>query len=364
MIDGLKTISRLGLTLHVIKTTLAATLSWWLASLLSGGSYPVFAPLAAVLVTQVSIVESIHRSLYRVSGVIVGVAIGGTVCLFWEIDTWTVLLAIGLGLSLSTALRLNPQIISQVGVSSLLVLDYGRMHGYALERILETIVGAFVAVIITMLISPPETFEAVKQKLLTSTEKLAELLCRLGNSPISEEELRRDLLLARDLVRQAEKNNAEAAVTVQNLYYKPFSGKERLGIAELASVLSRIEHITVQVRGIARSLVDLRQTAVDVASLTGVFEITAVCIALLGEATCSPSPEKKEKLAQVLEKARKQQHDYFSYLQQRSPFAAVPECGAVFTDLGRILDEIEDQAPYGELSDLAASQKIHMYTAE
>ena len=59
--------------LRTAKTTLAAVISWELARRLLGESLPVLAALTALLVTQLTVVETVTESLQRVGSVVVGV---------------------------------------------------------------------------------------------------------------------------------------------------------------------------------------------------------------------------------------------------------------------------------------------------
>jgi hypothetical protein len=61
--------------LRTAKTTLAAVISWELALRLPGSQPPVLAPLTALLVTQVTLVQTITGSLQRVASVTAGVLV-------------------------------------------------------------------------------------------------------------------------------------------------------------------------------------------------------------------------------------------------------------------------------------------------
>ena len=62
--------------LRTAKTTLAAVISWELARRLTGSEAPVLAPLTALLVTQLTVVETITESFQRVGAVVVGDCLG------------------------------------------------------------------------------------------------------------------------------------------------------------------------------------------------------------------------------------------------------------------------------------------------
>lgn len=341
---SVETLARMGLTLQVIKTTVASGISWGVASLLSENPYPIFAPLAAILTMQVTVSDSIQRGLYRTLGVIFGVSIGGLIGHFFVISSISVLIAILLGLSLSTAFRLNQQIISQVGVSALLVLGYGQMEGYMIGRIGETIVGAITAVVVNVSINPPDSSAAIKEMILQSTKRLAEVLQELeANS--AEYNLSDGLLRARQLVQQTEKDCESLIVTLHAFRYTPFRRKERLMMERLVLVMNRIEHMTIQVRGIARSLFDLKASKQYCFDFSGVLQSTAQCIEIFGQLSVDYSPELENRLIRLMKEARNSQVSHFLHFQQLAQSNFVPEIGGVFTDLERIFDEIENRFP-------------------
>jgi len=341
---SLESLAKIGLTLQVIKTALAAGVSYGLALFLSDNPYPIFAPLAAILTIQVTIADSIQKGLYRTLGVIIGVGIGNLIGHFFVISGISILIAILLAFSLSTAFQLNQQIISQVGVSALLVLGYGQEHGYMLGRIVETIVGALTAVIINMVISPPNASAALKQGILQLSRRLSDSL--YGMEGCSEQEkLSSDLKKARELVQQTEKECENLLLSLNSLHYTPFRQQERRKVEELASILNRMERMTIQVRGIARSLYDLRIAKGYCLNFNEVLQATAKCIAIFGELSVSPSPELESLLAKSLAEARNSQIKNFLEMRRLTLTDFVPEIGGLFTDLVRILDEIEDKFP-------------------
>lgn len=341
---SLESLAKIGLTLQVVKTALAAGSSYGLALFLSDNPYPIFAPLAAILTIQVTIADSIQKGLYRTLGVIIGVGIGALISHFFVISGISILIAILLAFSLSTAFQLNQQIISQVGVSALLVLGYGQEHGYMVGRIIETIVGALTAVIINMFISPPNASAAIKQAILQLSRRLSDALYNMEGCS-NEEKLETDLKKARQLVQQTEKECENLLLSLSSLRYTPFHRQERQYVEELSIILNRMERMTIQVRGIARSLYDLRIAKGYCLDFNEVLHSTAKCIALFGEFSFAPSPELETLLTGSLAEARNSQIKCFLEMRQLTLTDFVPEIGGLFTDMVRILDEIEDKFP-------------------
>lgn len=111
--------------LHAAKTAVAAALAWFVAAQVLHNNVPVFAPLAALLVVQVTVWESVSRALQRVVGVVIGVLVAYGFARLAGINTWSIAVVIFVSLLAGRLLRLGQQGSIQVPVSALLVLVLG-----------------------------------------------------------------------------------------------------------------------------------------------------------------------------------------------------------------------------------------------
>ncbi|SDP10352.1 Aromatic acid exporter family member 1, partial [Paenibacillus sp. yr247] len=98
---------RFGMILQTVKTTLAAALSWEVATQFTSNNYPYFAPLAAVLTVQITVADSLEKAMQRTVGIILGVAVSLLVGHWFGIETLSIFLVILLGMMISNALRLS-----------------------------------------------------------------------------------------------------------------------------------------------------------------------------------------------------------------------------------------------------------------
>jgi Fusaric acid resistance protein-like len=108
------------------KAAVAPGLAWVAALAADPHSRPYFAPLAAVLVVQPTVYDSLSRAFQRVAGVVAGVAAALAVSHFLAPSAWSIGIIIFAGLLLGWAVRLGPQGAVQVPVSALLVFLIGR----------------------------------------------------------------------------------------------------------------------------------------------------------------------------------------------------------------------------------------------
>ncbi len=336
---------RLGITLEVFKIALAAGLSWFVASSVTENPYPIFAPLAAILTTQVTIADSVEKGVYRILGVIVGVTIGGSFSSFFIVNAWSIFCIIGLGIAVGRVFHLHPQIISQIGVSTLLVLEYGHSQGYMIGRIEETIIGAIVAVFLNIILSPAESSsflakKAVMQSILCLTSNLE----RLWQAE-TKEDLAAELYEARKAVQQIRKEHFMIIQVTQSFRYTPFRRQERDKMIEFSFVMNRLEHISLQVRGISRSLLDLTELDIEWKQFQQVVHDVQLCLTVFARTIDGGNKALlNDALLMAVRETRVNFSGYFLSIQNATQYP-IPEIGAIFSDLGRILDEIEDKFP-------------------
>ncbi|MDF2564644.1 MAG: hypothetical protein K0Q53_1039 [Massilibacillus sp.] len=341
---GLSLLARLGITLEVFKIAFAAGLSWMIASTITENAYPIFAPLSAILTTQVTIADSVEKGVYRVLGVVFGVTIGGFSGSYFEVNAWSIFFTIGVGIAVGRVFRLHPQIISQIGVSTLLVLEYGRSQGYMVGRIGETIIGACVAVLLNIMLSPTESSMRAKQTVIQAIGQLKNILEILHQAEQSDD-LSSGLYEARKYVQHIREEQVNIIQIAQSFRYTPFRRAEREKMVKVSLIINRLEHISLQVRGIARSLLDLSETQFEWKQFQQVIYDVEICLSVF---TRYIEDENKASLREALVMAVRETRGnfsrYFISIQKETQFP-VPEVGAIFSDLGRILDEIEDKFP-------------------
>ena len=152
---SLQTASRSPL-LQVIKTSVAAVSAWLLCIVLLNEPLPIFAGIAALLVVQPSVHQSLAKGIERSFGVILGVLLASAATGWLGHSTWVVLGTIVVSLLLAWALKLTPGSTVQIPISAMLVVALGAGEpGFATARVVETIIGALVGLAVNLLIVPP-----------------------------------------------------------------------------------------------------------------------------------------------------------------------------------------------------------------
>ncbi len=142
--------------LQVLKTSVAVVLAWLLCETLLHQSLPIFAAIAALLVVQPSVNQTLSKGIERSIGVIGGVLLAFLASLLFGTSSWVVLVVVVVALLLSWAFRLSQGSANQIPISAMLVVALGaNSPDYALNRITETVIGAGVGLLVNVLIVPP-----------------------------------------------------------------------------------------------------------------------------------------------------------------------------------------------------------------
>ena len=139
----------------ILQTAIAALAAWYLSVLLLPDTRPVFACIATVIAIGASHGAHRQRATQLVAGVVCGLAVADVI--IHLIGTGAPQLAIMVILAMSVAVLLNGSelVISEAGVSAMLLVMTGPSGGggFSPNRILEAVIGGGVALAITLLFS-------------------------------------------------------------------------------------------------------------------------------------------------------------------------------------------------------------------
>jgi hypothetical protein len=332
MNEGLQDrLEKYGFSLYMIRITLAASLSWVAVHSLYGNEYLYFAPLAAILITQASVKASLEKGIYRLIGIILGGIVSLVVGQFFDVGALSILLILLIGIGIATACKMNIQAVSQVGVTSVLALTFYQ-NDYVLWRIGETFIGVLIALVINMIIVPPNRFVKVKALAFEGSLLLADALKDLVG-------VRRDS--PKDsMLEQAGKLLSNSSREQKEMFYTLTHYQCRGKLKGLIQATTHLKSIHSYVQDIAD---DIRLLPAHHASsdwMKEVLEATADCIALYGTRTLSDA-ECQRSLTDCIERARDLQLASFSELQGNCSLSSIRDLGAVFSHLNRVLEEVE-----------------------
>lgn len=253
--------------LQVAKSAIATVAAWFVAGWLIPGPIPVFAAIAALLVVQPSLNQSFTRAIERTIGVIIGVIVAAGLGLVLGNGSWVIAVAIVLALLISWALRMTPGAGNQVAISAMLVLALGATTpGYALDRIIETLLGAVIGFVVNVLVVPPVALGPAHRTIADLGTELAATLDRLAAALVTPQTPAQltELLVQARLLRPM-KDAADGAISAagDSLTLNPRARVHRTELDELQASLDRFNPIVTQTIGMTRAFCDRYDDALD-----------------------------------------------------------------------------------------------------
>jgi uncharacterized membrane protein YccC len=243
--------------LQIARTSLAAAVSWALASALLDSRLPALASLAAIIISQVTLYQTIARAVQYVIAVVLGVFAALLVAQQIGVDAWTIGAVIFVSLIVGRLLRLGQQ-ANQVAISALLVLSLGTSSGA--ERAHDALLGAVVGVIVNFALPPSTYVDAAGRSLHGIAEDIGELCEDVADRLRGQWQLddARDWLeRARRIDDDVRRAGDAVGRGAEGVRYNPRAIREAEPLARYDEALRALDHVSTQVRGIVRTLVEL-----------------------------------------------------------------------------------------------------------
>ena len=287
--------------LRAVRLSVAAVASYAIALGVVSDDRPVTAALTALLIVQVTLVGTVADTFRRISSVIVGVAVAITVSNFAGF-TWWSLAALVLGsILLGQALRLGPHLL-EVPISAMVILAAGGAGAQATDRIIETLIGAFVGLALNVIIPPSVRGRSAGAAVEAFAGRIAQLLNRISGT-LAEKTVGRDqgwewLREQRQIAGDIAQVDQVLEQTRESRRLNPRAAGSWDPVPDLRSGLDALEHSAVALRSVLRSIADgagaatvatddgaAGQGARDVEvrrSIAAVLHDLAHCIALYG----------------------------------------------------------------------------------
>ncbi|MCY9669668.1 aromatic acid exporter family protein [Paenibacillus alginolyticus] len=212
------------------KTPLAAALSWELAKW-AGSSHPYLAPLTVILCIQITVSKSIQFAWQRILGTILGVALTSSFVSFLGLTGWSIGLMILLGSVFVKLLKLDNIVMSQVTLSILLVMYFqSQMPSYPFDRIRDTVIGAAVALLIHILLFPPDSVKKAKNLMSKFADHLTTYFFKTaqwveaGCSSMESRDMEKEI---QQLFQELHQATTEMDKANQSLSYHLFASEKR-----------------------------------------------------------------------------------------------------------------------------------------
>ncbi|MGN6300901.1 MAG: FUSC family protein, partial [Angustibacter sp.] len=258
--DSLRVLRRRArpIVMRTSRLTVAAVLSYLVARAVFDTPQPLTGPLTALLVVQATLFSTlttgVRRVLSVVAGVLVAVVLSNVVGLTW----WSLGGAIAAAIVIGQLLRLGDHLL-EVPISAMLVLSVTSAETAGYARIAETLVGAGVGVLVNLVLPPNLRTRNAAASVERVAERAAVLLDRVAEElphGVPAEQARGGRGDFRGLNRYVEDADRalQAAGDSRRLNPRAVGTVDTMPV--LRSGLDALEHSTVSLRALFRSLAD------------------------------------------------------------------------------------------------------------
>ncbi len=246
--------------LQVAKMAAATFASWFIALAIFPNELPVFAAVAAILVVQPSVNQSLGRAIERTVGVIIGVIVAYGIGVIFGRASWIVLISIVVAIMVAWLLRLSQTSAAQVPISTMLVLSIGAARpDYAFDRIVETVIGATIGFAINAVIVPPIALGPAHAAVFRLANAIASVLDSVALS-LTETRIQaeRDDMLAKARALRTLQSSASAALAhgEESLTLNPRQSRYRDFLSRDSVLMGRLSALVTRTIGMARAVHD------------------------------------------------------------------------------------------------------------
>lgn len=245
---------------QTLRSTVAATLAYLTALALLDVRAPLLAPLTALLVVQVTLFGTLTSGIRRVNSVIVGVVVAVGFSTLVGLSWWSLGLLILAAQSAGRIARVQ-EFVPEAAISAMLVLNVTHVTQGALGRVLETLIGAAVGLLLNTVLLPPVWVESAGEDIEDLARRMRELLARLGDeagqqyTPVERVEAR--LLEARQLDHDVAHVDTSLSQAEESLRFNPRVREGLLTRLVLRTGLDTLEVCTVVLRSMSRTLTEM-----------------------------------------------------------------------------------------------------------
>lgn len=157
------------------KIALGSGMSWELAKL-AGTKHPFLAPITLILCLRDQTTQSLTFTFKRVVGTILGILIVvlGMKLMGAKVSVWELTMLMFLGLAASKIMRFDNVTIREAALSIVLILALqSKSPQYTIDRMRDTVIGAFVALLFILIVLPINHFRKAKKSFKTFADRLA-----------------------------------------------------------------------------------------------------------------------------------------------------------------------------------------------
>jgi uncharacterized membrane protein YgaE (UPF0421/DUF939 family) len=141
----------------VLQTAVSAALAWYVAKLVWGHPAPLFAAIAAIVVSSTSLGQQRRVATELAVGVAVGIFIADLLVRGIGTGGWQIAVLVVLAMSIALFVGGGPVLVTEAGVSAILLATVQVSHGgVSADRFLDALTGGAVSLLVNAVLFPVE----------------------------------------------------------------------------------------------------------------------------------------------------------------------------------------------------------------
>lgn len=246
--------------IQITKTVVATVLAWYLAVRVLGSEQPFLAPWAALLAVHATLYRTFRRGAQTVAATLVGIGLSFVVVLVLGYGAVTLGLAVLAGLLVA-----RTPLIRQEGITAatttifVLTASAGTDQFLLIARMLDTVLGVGVGVLVNVVLVPPMDDRVLEESLDRVNIRLGRLLQRIAAdiaTPMSREHSEQWFEETRGMDADLDHAETMLGYTRESQRFNPRSRRSRHGsdVESGRALLVRLEEGVAQARTICRTI--------------------------------------------------------------------------------------------------------------
>jgi uncharacterized membrane protein YgaE (UPF0421/DUF939 family) len=233
----------------------AAGIAWLVAHDLIGHPRPFFAPIAAVIVLNVSVGQRLRRAVELVFGVAVGILVGDVLIYFIGTGPWQIGLSVAFAILAAVFLGGSATVIGQAASSAVLVATLAPPQtGIYYSRFLDALVGGVVGVLVLALLLQVNPLTVIRKAADPPLGAVAEGLrrCADGLAAGDQEEVRAALADLRTAEGKMTAFRDALADARETATLAPVRWRARVPLAQYVDAAPHLDHALRNARVLTR----------------------------------------------------------------------------------------------------------------
>jgi uncharacterized membrane protein YccC len=245
---------------QIAKTAAAAVIAWVIAHDLLGIAQPFLAPWAALLTVHATVYRSLARGVQQVVATVLGVVLAFAAGTAFGAGAASLAIVLLVGMAAGATRRLRAESTTAAATALVVLLTgYAGDSEMLLSRLLDTMIGIAVGLLINLLVWPPLHDRAAARRVDRIDDELGALLCDMarrlregGASDDAEEWVQR----TRDVEHDIDRAWATVRQVRESGRLNPRRGAAaRVGASEdFAALLARLEQAAAEIRSMAHTM--------------------------------------------------------------------------------------------------------------